>query len=256
MSVDNSIFIIEGSDEDSSSRCLSDEDPYDVSISEESENEIQKKDEKKKDSTSKQIKEKNEIKNLDEEIPNEPINQLINDLKNDPDNPMSEEDITKMLSQFEEMSGDPNFQELMKSLLQSFLSKENLEEPFVEVVKRYPEWLKENKNKVDKKEYERYQNHFECSKQILEQIQKDVAFEDMTELFQELNKYGDPPNDLLPEDEKNDSNEDDSFKELEQEFEKLTTDLITKLEKEKSGEEPKIEIKKQDRPWWSCCTIL
>ncbi|KAJ6237965.1 hypothetical protein M0813_26442 [Anaeramoeba flamelloides] len=79
----------------------------------------------------------------------------------------------------------------------------------------------------------------------------------MTELFQELNKYGDPPNDLLPEDEKNDSNEgDDSFKELEQEFEKLTTDLITKFEKEKSEEEQKIEIKKQDRPWWSCCTIL
>lgn len=47
------------------------------------------------------------------------------------------------------------FVPFMQGIMQSLLSKEVLYPSIKDIVDRYPAWLKDNQNKLDKKEYDR-----------------------------------------------------------------------------------------------------
>lgn len=67
-----------------------------------------------------------------------------------------------------------------------------------DIVEKYPKWLEDNKNKISKEEYERYNNQLELMVKLIEVYENDP--ENMTKIFdimQNMQECGQPPSDLV-----------------------------------------------------------
>jgi len=66
------------------------------------------------------------------------------------------------------------------------------------IVEKYPKWLEDNKDKISKEEYERYNNQLELMVKLIEVYENDP--ENMTKIFdimQNMQECGQPPSDLV-----------------------------------------------------------
>jgi len=87
---------------------------------------------------------------------------------------------------------------IVQTMMQQLLSKEILHEPMKDIVEKYPKWLEDNKDKISKEEYERYNNQLELMVKLIEVYENDP--ENMTKIFdimQNMQECGQPPSDLV-----------------------------------------------------------
>lgn len=87
---------------------------------------------------------------------------------------------------------------IVETMMQQLLSKEILHEPMKDIVEKYPKWLEDNKDKISKEEYERYNNQLELMVKLIEVYENDP--ENMTKIFdimQSMQECGQPPSDLV-----------------------------------------------------------
>ena len=87
---------------------------------------------------------------------------------------------------------------IVQTMMQQLLSKEILHEPMKDIVEKYPKCLEDNKDKISKEEYERYNNQLELMVKLIEVYENDP--ENMTKIFdimQNMQECGQPPSDLV-----------------------------------------------------------
>uniref|UniRef100_A0A6P7F2E1 Peroxin-19 n=1 Tax=Diabrotica virgifera virgifera TaxID=50390 RepID=A0A6P7F2E1_DIAVI len=120
--------------------------------------------------------------------------------------PLNEEELMKMFT------GDKTGQEndllpFMQGMMQGLLSKEVLGPSLEDFVQRLPEYIEKNKDTLDKKDIERYENQKRLMEEVLQELNKETE-EDSTEikterfskvlgLMQKLQDYGQPPAELV-----------------------------------------------------------
>lgn len=104
----------------------------------------------------------------------------------------------EFVKQFEEFAGAQDMDSIVETMMQQLLSKEILHEPMKDIVEKYPKWLEENKSKISKEEYERYNNQLELMMKLNEVYEKEP--ENMAKIFeimQNMQECGQPPSDLV-----------------------------------------------------------
>ena len=96
-------------------------------------------------------------------------------------------------------ASDMNFEGMMETMLEQLMSKDVLYEPIKELADQFPPWLAKNKQKLDPSEYKRYESQLACCRQmvaIFESVEH-VDQAKITTLMQEMQDYGQPPQDLV-----------------------------------------------------------
>nr|CAB3447433.1 unnamed protein product [Digitaria exilis] len=104
----------------------------------------------------------------------------------------------EFVKQFEEFAGAQDMDSIVETMMQQLLSKEILHEPMKDIVEKYPKWLEDNKDKISKEEYERYNNQLDLMVKLIQVYENDP--ENMTKIFdimQSMQECGQPPSDLV-----------------------------------------------------------
>lgn len=118
----------------------------------------------------------------------------------------SEEEFEKMFQEFAKTSVDPkaaeNVMPLLESMMQSILSKDLLYPPLKELCDKYPDWLADHRQKLEKdNEFEKYDGQFQVVQKLVAAFErKDHKFEEIFELMQQMQSYGHPPKELVGSD--------------------------------------------------------
>lgn len=87
---------------------------------------------------------------------------------------------------------------IVETMMQQLLSKEILHEPMKDIVEKYPKWLEDNKDKISKEEYERFNHQLELMMKLNEVYENEP--ENMSKIFeimQNMQECGQPPSDLV-----------------------------------------------------------
>ncbi|TVU28936.1 hypothetical protein EJB05_20474 [Eragrostis curvula] len=104
----------------------------------------------------------------------------------------------EFVKQFEEFAGAQDMDSIVETMMQQLLSKEILHEPMKDIVEKYPKWLEDNKDKISKEEYDRYNKQLELMTKLIAVYENDP--ENMTKIFdimQNMQECGQPPSDLV-----------------------------------------------------------
>ncbi|XP_066332237.1 peroxisome biogenesis protein 19-1-like [Miscanthus floridulus] len=104
----------------------------------------------------------------------------------------------EFVKQFEEFAGAQDMDSIVETMMQQLLSKEILHEPMKDIVEKYPKWLEDNKDKISKEEYGRYNNQLELMVNLIKVYENDP--DNMTKIFdimQNMQDCGQPPSDLV-----------------------------------------------------------
>ncbi|KAF9405855.1 Peroxisome chaperone and import receptor [Podila epigama] len=114
--------------------------------------------------------------------------------------------MAEMMKQMEGMAEGGDFQNVLEGMMEQLMSKDILYEPMFDLQQRYPQWLKDTKDKISEAEYARYEKQYGYVKEIVEFFDK-PDFDDKNEaqnksiidLMQGMQDCGQPPSDILDE---------------------------------------------------------
>lgn len=120
--------------------------------------------------------------------------------------PLNEEELMKMFTG--QRSGQENdLLPFMQGMMQGLLSKEVLGPSLEDFVQKLPEYIEKNKETLDKKDIERYENQRKLMEEVLEELNKEQEgdstevkserFAKVLSLMQKLQDYGQPPSELV-----------------------------------------------------------
>ncbi|XP_055542174.1 peroxisomal biogenesis factor 19 [Wyeomyia smithii] len=123
--------------------------------------------------------------------------------------PFSPEDIAGMFGNIDlNESGENNaFLPFMQNMMQSLLSSEVLLPSLKDLTGKYPEWLRENGDKVPKEDKERYEKQLKLMEDVCRELEKEkpddlaevkrVRFQTVLDMMQSMQDLGQPPADLV-----------------------------------------------------------
>ncbi|XP_069734667.1 peroxisomal biogenesis factor 19 [Phaenicophaeus curvirostris] len=123
----------------------------------------------------------------------------------------SEEELAKALEGLglEEGDGEGSVLPVMRSILQSLLSKDVLYPSLKEITEKYPEWLRQHGAALPAEQYERYRAQLGVMGRICQQLEGErpgegeeerrARFESLLDLMQQLQDLGHPPKELAGE---------------------------------------------------------
>ncbi|KAI5957089.1 PEX19 [Candida jiufengensis] len=102
--------------------------------------------------------------------------------------------------------GDMDMSKLLVDMLEQLSSKEVLYEPIKDLNKKFPQYLKDNKEKLEPKKYENYNNQYEITNDILK-IFDSSDYNDsnkqqrdqINSMLESLQELGQPPTELVGE---------------------------------------------------------
>uniref|UniRef100_A0A914W4Q1 Peroxin-19 n=1 Tax=Plectus sambesii TaxID=2011161 RepID=A0A914W4Q1_9BILA len=102
---------------------------------------------------------------------------------------------------------DSQFMPFMAGLMASFLSKDMMYAPVKEMVDKYPTYLQENEEKLDKDTVERYKKQLDIMQKICHEYENEAdekdqeacmrQFDTITQLMQQMQTCGYPPEELV-----------------------------------------------------------
>ena len=105
-----------------------------------------------------------------------------------------EDSLAKIMEQFKDLDQNPEFQNVMENMMQQLMSKDVLYEPMQEIRSKYPEWLRENEDKLPPEELLKYQKQFDYVSQICQCYEREPSnFPKIIELMQAMQECGQPP---------------------------------------------------------------
>lgn len=123
--------------------------------------------------------------------------------------PFNPEDIASMFGNIDlNESGENNaFLPFMQTMMQSLLSAEVLLPSLKDLTEKYPDWLRENGDKVPKEDKERYEKQLKLMEDVCRELEKEKAddpadvkrtrFQTVLEMMQSMQDLGQPPADLV-----------------------------------------------------------
>ncbi|KAF9942546.1 Peroxisome chaperone and import receptor [Mortierella antarctica] len=114
--------------------------------------------------------------------------------------------MAEMMKQMEGMAEGGDFQNVLEGMMEQLMSKDILYEPMVDLQQKYPQWLKDNKDKISAEEYARYEKQYGYVKEIVEFFDRpdfddksDTQAKSVIDLMQGMQDCGQPPADILDE---------------------------------------------------------
>ncbi|KAG0215122.1 Peroxisome chaperone and import receptor [Mortierella sp. GBA30] len=114
--------------------------------------------------------------------------------------------MAEMMKQMEGMAEGGDFQNVLEGMMEQLMSKDILYEPMLDLQQKYPQWLKDNKDKIPAEEYARYEKQYGYVKQIVEFFNRpdfddksDSQAKSVIDLMQGMQDCGQPPADILDE---------------------------------------------------------
>lgn len=123
--------------------------------------------------------------------------------------PFSPEDIAGMFGNIDLNEGGENnaFLPFMQNMMQSLLSSEVLLPSLKDLTEKYPDWLRENGDKVPKEDKERYEKQLKLMEDVCRELEKEkpddsaevkrVRFQTVLDMMQSMQDLGQPPADLV-----------------------------------------------------------
>lgn len=123
--------------------------------------------------------------------------------------PFNPEDIASMFGNIDlNESGENNaFLPFMQTMMQSLLSAEVLLPSLKDLTDKYPDWLRENGDKVPKEDKERYEKQLKLMEDVCRELEKEkpddpadvkrTRFQTVLEMMQSMQDLGQPPADLV-----------------------------------------------------------
>lgn len=123
--------------------------------------------------------------------------------------PFSPEDIAGMFGNIDLNEGGENnaFLPFMQTMMQSLLSAEVLLPSLKDLTEKYPDWLRENGEKIPKEEKERYEKQLKLMEDVCRELEKEkpedsaeekrVRFQTVLDMMQSMQDLGQPPADLV-----------------------------------------------------------
>ncbi|KAI9274340.1 Pex19 protein [Phascolomyces articulosus] len=145
----------------------------------------------------------------------ETIAQTMNKLKDSSkqvDSSIAEEGVpddafmAEMMRQMESLAENGEFENVLEGMMQQLMSKELLYEPMKDMASKYPDWLKENKDKLSQAEYEKYEKQHELCKQVVAKYdasnfdeKNEAQSREIMDLMQKMQDLGQPPASMLEE---------------------------------------------------------
>lgn len=123
--------------------------------------------------------------------------------------PFNPEDIAGMFGNIDlNESGENNaFLPFMQTMMQSLLSAEVLLPSLKDLTEKYPDWLRENGDKVPKEDKERYEKQLKMMEDVCRVLEQEKAddpadvkrtrFQKVLEMMQSMQDLGQPPADLV-----------------------------------------------------------
>ncbi|KAG0277261.1 Peroxisome chaperone and import receptor [Linnemannia exigua] len=114
--------------------------------------------------------------------------------------------MAEMMKQMEGMAEGGDFQNVLEGMMEQLMSKDILYEPMLDLQNKYPQWLKDNKDKISVEEYARYEKQYGYVKEIVEFFDRpdfddksDTQAKSVIDLMQGMQDCGQPPADILDE---------------------------------------------------------
>ncbi|KAF8939702.1 Peroxisome chaperone and import receptor, partial [Dissophora ornata] len=114
--------------------------------------------------------------------------------------------MAEMMKQMEGMAEGGDFQNVLEGMMEQLMSKDILYEPMLDLKQKYPQWLKDNKDKISAEEYARYEKQYGYVKEIVEFFDRpdfddksDSQAKSVIDLMQGMQDCGQPPADILEE---------------------------------------------------------
>ncbi|KAK2587007.1 hypothetical protein KPH14_010974 [Odynerus spinipes] len=133
----------------------------------------------------------------------------LEDLSITSENLQNEPDIASMFSQVSLEEGAGDILPFMQGMMQSLLSKEILYPSLKELVDKYPEWLEQKKDTLSSGDLQRYTKQLELMQKVCSELEKEQdtdtdeikkrRFETILSLMQDMQTYGQPPEELVGE---------------------------------------------------------
>ncbi|KAM9928052.1 hypothetical protein OXX59_002136 [Metschnikowia pulcherrima] len=137
-------------------------------------------------------------------------NNIDEQLKNDPVGGNPEELLSQLLAGLgngESGDGDFDMSKLLTDMLEQLSSKEVLYEPIQDLNTKFPEFLREKKDKISEEDHKRYTDQYEVTKQILGVFDSPEFDNDnpqhrdnVNTLLESLQELGNPPTELVGDD--------------------------------------------------------
>ncbi|EMG48134.1 Pex19 Peroxisomal biogenesis factor 19 [Candida maltosa Xu316] len=128
-------------------------------------------------------------------------------IKNDPLSSNPEDLLTQLLAGMEGINGgDMDMSKLLVDMLEQLSSKEVLYEPIKDLNTKFPDYLKENKDKLDEEKYKNYTQQYDITNDIIKIFESESYSDDNKEqreqvnaLLESLQELGQPPTELVGE---------------------------------------------------------
>ncbi|KAJ8687865.1 hypothetical protein QAD02_023660 [Eretmocerus hayati] len=142
------------------------------------------------------------------------ISQALKDLSATSENlqsvpTISDADLAAMFGQTSLEDGATDFFPFMQGMMQSLLSKDVLYPSLKDLVDRYPAWLTEKRATLSVEDLSKYEKQLELMQKVCQELEsekeedseevKKKRFETTLALMQEMQCYGQPPDDLISE---------------------------------------------------------
>ncbi|XP_014216502.1 peroxisomal biogenesis factor 19 [Copidosoma floridanum] len=140
------------------------------------------------------------------------ISQALKDLSATSENlgnvpNITESDLAAMFGQTSLEEGGTDLLPFMQGMMQSLLSKDVLYPSLKDIIDKYPAWLDEKKSTLSPADFTRYEKQFELMQNVCKELEEEKEddseevkrqrFEKTLSLMQEMQAYGQPPDDLV-----------------------------------------------------------
>lgn len=90
-----------------------------------------------------------------------------------------------------------DFEGILQTMMSQLMSKDILYEPLQDLAKKYPPWLKENREKIETEEYKKYEQQYRYCLEIIRVFDGTGDALQVTELMQKMQECGAPPAEIL-----------------------------------------------------------
>ncbi|CAO3593624.1 unnamed protein product [Absidia cylindrospora] len=112
--------------------------------------------------------------------------------------------MAELMKQMEGLTDGGDFENVLEGMMSQLMSKEMLYEPMKDMVGKYPSWLKENKEKTEKDQYEKYEQQFVMCQKIVAAYEapgfdenNEQQAKKIMEMMTQMQDLGQPPAALL-----------------------------------------------------------
>lgn len=113
---------------------------------------------------------------------------------------MGEDMMQKMMEEFEKLGEKRDFSDIIDGMMRQLLSKDVMYEPMKSICEKFPAWLAEHEDTLEKADYDRYGRMYQYFQKIVAVYESEPNnHQRLMELMQDMQECGQPPAEIVKE---------------------------------------------------------